>query len=155
MIAFHILVVVVGAYAWLRGGAPERVTGCMFVSALIATDLARTIGPGHFRQVEFGIAVIDVALVVGVAVVALRADRTWPIWCVAWLIIASMGHLAKGLMPEFLRPAYQMIVSLSAWPTMYLLARGTCNHQKRLHLHGADPCWSRSSRSIAETSPQS
>lgn len=149
-IAFRIALAAAALYAWRRGGAPERWAAAMFVAATIASMLARSRQARFLFRFEPGLLAVDLALLGGLLWLALRADRRWPQWCVAWHVVAVAGHLFKGALPHLTLPVYQVMLSLSSWPTLALLIGGTWRHQKRLAQNGADPSWSTSSKTVRE-----
>jgi hypothetical protein len=144
-ILFNILLLGCWLYALLRGGGPERAvaTGVLvgsILTALVATD------PAHrFRSVELGIFLVDVVALIAFVIVALRAERFWPLWVAALQAIGTAGHAVKLADPHVIRWGYAFVLAFWSYPMLFLIIFGTWRHQKRLKLRGADKSWSSSS----------
>jgi hypothetical protein len=147
---FVALLIVCTAYALLSGGAPERMGASAYALAVAATHLilltraARTQN-AEFQSVELGVLVVDVLLFISFTVLALRANRFWPIWVSALLGLGVLGHLARWLGPDVIPWAYAAILSIWSYPILVIIALGTWNHQTRLARYGVDRSWSSSS----------
>jgi hypothetical protein len=136
-----ILVLCLG-YATLRGGAPERLCAAIFVMAYILSTIAES-GPGvRFEWVEVGVFAVDVAVLLALLALAIRANRFWTLWVAALQIIGTAGHAVKLADPDVMRSGYAIALALWAYPQLLLLVLGTWNHQKRLARYGVDKSWS-------------
>ena len=139
-----ILVLCLG-YAILRGGAPERLCAAIFVMAYILSTIAQS-GPAvRFEWVEVGVFAVDLAVLLALLVLAMRANRFWTLWVAALQIIGTAGHGVKLADPDVMRSGYAIALALWAYPQLLLLVIGTWNHRRRLARNGADPSWSSSS----------
>ncbi|MGY4398785.1 uncharacterized membrane protein (DUF485 family) [Sphingomonas sp. UYAg733] len=142
---FLALLLAACGYAARRGGGPERLTAYAFLVAYILTIVVRSYKPERYLNIETGVFVVDALLFVTVLVIMLRANRVWPIWMSALLLMAVGGHIAKLLDPRVIRTAYQIMLSLWGWPAAILLIVATWLHQRRLTLLGVDASWKGSS----------
>jgi hypothetical protein len=150
---YDILLVACWAYAMLKGGAPERI-GASILLAGSALTFVMVTGPARrFASMEIGILLVDVAALLAFLVLALRAERYWPLWITGLQLIGTAGHVVKLVEPDVIRWAYAFVLAFWAYPMMLLLAVGTWLHQRRLALHGADRSWSTSSARSAPTPP--
>jgi hypothetical protein len=146
---YYALLVACTTYALRRGGPPERigVTILAIGSVLTVTALwmsAILHGRGHiYRSVEIGVLIVDAMVLIGFLVLALRADRYWPMWIVALQILGMSGHLVKFADPAIIPRAYAFIVAIWSYPMIALLVIGTWRHQRRLSRFRADRSWSR------------
>ncbi len=140
---YLILLVIVTGYALLRGGAPERLVAAMILAAVAASAVAISYSSWIFGSREVGLFVVDLVLSAAVVTVALLAERFWPLWLSALLILSVLLQLAIWYAPLYYRVIYLVLHALSAYPTLLLLAVGTRRHQKRLKAHGHDAPWSR------------
>lgn len=143
-LVFLILLVATTAYALILGGAPERIGAALYGGACVFTVIVATAIPYRFRSVELGIFVVDVLLFVGFVLLALRANRFWPIWVSGLLGLGVLGHLAMMLRPQVIAWAYAAILSIWSYPILLLVCVGTAAHRSRLRRNGADPSWTRS-----------
>ncbi len=132
-------------YALALGGGPERIgaaaygTACFSTLALLSTPMA------PFHSIEIGVFVVDVLVFLAFTVLALRADRYWPIWVSALLGLGVLGHLARWAGPDVIPWAYAVILSIWSYPILALIVIGTFNHRRRVARFGADRSWTSSS----------
>jgi hypothetical protein len=84
-------------YAIRCGGAPERIAGWVILATVVADPLLHVVLQPRFREVDPTHVIIDVARFAGLAAVALRANRYWPIWLSAFQLLALGAHLAKAM----------------------------------------------------------
>lgn len=139
---FDVLIFVSSGYALLRGGAPERIVGAALPIAYGATLLSYAELSVRFDRVETGVLVVDAVLLVILTMVALRADRAWPI-LLAGLQLATVGaHLVKLDDVGVTRVAYALAMAVWSYPMLFALAWGTRRHRLRLRANGADQDWS-------------
>jgi hypothetical protein len=94
--------------------------------------------------VEFGVFLVDVAALAAFVILALRADRYWPLWIAGLQIIGTAGHAVKLMDPGVIRTAYAFILAFWSYPMLLLIVLGTWRHQQRLAKFGADRSWSSS-----------
>jgi hypothetical protein len=132
-------------YAMLRGGAPERIGISILGVGSILTVVAVSAPAMRFGSVEIGIFLVDFAALVGFLLLALRAERWWPLWVTSLQAIGTAAHAVKLTDPEVIRWAYAFALAFWSYPMLFLLALGTWNHQRRLARFGVDRSWSSSS----------
>jgi hypothetical protein len=84
-------------YAIRCGGTPERVVGWILVATILADPLLHVVLRPRFQEVDPTHVIVDVARFAGLAAVALRANRYWPIWLSAFQLLALAAHLAKAM----------------------------------------------------------
>ncbi|MFV0622790.1 hypothetical protein ACBY01_02090 [Sphingomonas sp. ac-8] len=143
VILFNLLHLLATAYAVGRGGAPERFAGMALLLATLATRVAQRQFPARFASVEWGVFGVDLVLLVALLVIALFADRFWPLWVTALHGLGTCSHFVKLLDLEVLRTAYATLSAVWSYPILILLVSGTVRHQQRLRRAGSDPDWSR------------
>lgn len=139
---YSLLLVATVLYALWRGGAPERAVALLILIAVIASALSLNTTAKVFGSREVGVFAIDIALGAAVIVVALKAERFWPLWLSALLILSVLLELAIWYAPYYYRAIYLILHASSAYPTLMLLALGTMRHRHRLKRFGRDPAWS-------------
>lgn len=121
--AFFIIfaVLVFGAFglAWWRGGAPERVVATLYAAAWLITLVVDPADGARWWSIEVQFVVIDIVLLIALVLVALRANRYWPMWAASLQIMILLAHVAKGLNPNLFRFVY--MVMTTSWPVFQLL----------------------------------
>ena len=142
---FTALMLACCAYAFAGGGAPERIGAAIFLIGSVLTYVTLEISPIDFRGVEVGVFIIDVVTFAVFILLAVRANRFWPLWMSALLGLGVVGHLAMLLQPHVIPWAYAVVLSIWSYPILLLIATGTHCHQRRLKGNGADPSWTPSS----------
>jgi hypothetical protein len=140
---FLVLLVACCAYAFVRGGAPERMGMAIYAAGSVLTYAAVSAPPIRFKGVEVGVFIIDVCVLASFILLALRANRFWPIWVSALQGLGVLGSLAMLVHPRVIPWAYAVVLSIWSYPILLLMAAGTHGHQRRLIRNGADPSWTR------------
>ena len=153
VIIFNLCLVAVCGYALVRGGAPERIVAALLLLAAGATYVAQAQDSLVFHDVEFDILLIDLALLAGLVLVALHADRFWPLWMIGFHGVTVMVHAAKAFQPDLVPLMYGMAVGKLAYPVLAILAIGTWRHRTRARRFGADRSWSGFSTSSRPVMP--
>lgn len=130
-------------YAEWRGGPPERIGAAILtVGSLLTFAALLSERAAVYRSLEVGVFLVDVATFLAFLVLALRADRLWPLCITALQIVGTAGHAVKLVDPQVLPYAYAFALRLWGYPMILLLVVGTWNHQKRLAKFGVDKSWS-------------
>jgi hypothetical protein len=146
---YYALLLGCSIYTLRRGGAPERIgVAILGIGSLLSSvAIERSVilyGLVHvYRSVEIGVLIVDAMVLIAFMLLALRADRFWPLWIVACHILGTAGHFVKFADPDIIPRAYAFIVAIWSYPMMALLLIGTWRHQRRLSRFGADRAWSR------------
>jgi hypothetical protein len=124
-------------YALVKGGRPERI-GAAVVAAGSVLCLALVLGRAdRYKSVEIGVLLVDIALFAIFTLLALRADRFWPIWASALAGLGVLGHLGRWYLgPDIGRGAYVISIVLWSYPILMLIAIGTLNHHRRVAREG-------------------
>jgi hypothetical protein len=139
---FDVLLLICCGCAFYWGGAPERIGAAIYLAGVLLTDVAASAAARRFSSVEVGILIVDVTMLVALLILALRAERFWPIWVTALQAIAAAGHAVKLVDPHVIRWAYAFVLAIWSYPMLLLLVLGTWNHQRRLARTGVDRSWS-------------
>ena len=153
-LVYLVLLAACCVYVAMRGGAPEYVGGIVIgVGSLLTFAALMPSTATLYRSVEVGVFLVDVAALLAFLVLALRAERLWPLCVTALQVIGIAGHAVKLVDPQILPTAYAFALRFWGYPMMLLLVLGTWNHQKRLARFGVDKSWSSSSRRSAPRPP--
>ena len=134
---FRILLVLVALYALLRGKRDERQVGLIFVVGVIATELVLPAPALRFAGVETHLMLVDVAVFLGFAWVALRSERFWPLWIAGLQLTAIFGHVLKAVEVDLFSRAYAAALVFWAYPMLLILAIGTWRGGRRRANEGA------------------
>jgi hypothetical protein len=144
---FIIFIVAIVSYALARGAAPERATASAFILAAVGSlSVGFLHMPGQFQSVPLRLFIVDGLLLVGMTVIAIRANRWWPIPVAGCQLIAVLVHAGKLLDPAMIPNGYAFLVKISSWPMVALLGYGTWAHRTRLRRGIIIPGWKPSSR---------
>ena len=152
-LVFYALLAGCCIYVARRGDAPEWIGASIIVVGSLLTLIALSSAATIYRSVEVGVLVVDVAALVAFLVLALRAERLWPLCVVALQLIGTAGHAVKLVDSQILPLAYAFALRFWGYPMMMLLVVGTWNHQRRLAKFGVDKSWSSSSGRSATPPP--
>ncbi|WP_242096239.1 hypothetical protein [Sphingomonas sp. CROZ-RG-20F-R02-07] len=142
VLAFNAFAIGASAYAFAKGGAPERIAGASLLAASMLTRLVRDSGPTGYVHPQLGVLAVDMTLLSVLVVLALYADRFWPFWIVALHALGTTAHVVKAIDPSVLRLAYAILVQAWAYPITVILIVATVRHRRRLLQNGRDPDWS-------------
>jgi hypothetical protein len=142
---FTALMLACCGYAFIEGGAPERIGAAIFLIGSVLTYVSLETSPIRFRGVEVGVFIIDFVSFVAFVLLAIRANRFWPIWVSALVGLGLVGHLAMLVHPHVIPWAYAVVLSMWSYPMLLVMTAGTYAHRRRLIRNGADRSWTRSS----------
>lgn len=135
-----LLAVAAGAFRW--GGRPERIIAAMIVAAA-ATNLALGVPAARYRFVDYAQLIVDGLLFLGTLVVALRANRFWPLWLVALELVALGVHGVRAYDPYIVPILYARLTAQIIYPMLVVLALGVWHFQRRVRREGRPPAdWS-------------
>ncbi|WP_347301919.1 hypothetical protein V5740_07710 [Croceibacterium sp. TMG7-5b_MA50] len=125
-----------------RGGGPERVAGALLLAVFVADEVrAAVFGPLRFLGFEpyqFAVNALELAVF---TVLAIRANRVWPLVAAALMLTAVLGHLAAWIVPSGMTLAYWIMVEPPTLLVIITLACGTAAHWRRQRRIGPYPDW--------------
>ena len=124
-----VVVVLVCGWALWRGGRDERATA---VALVLATVLSPLVQHRNWVDPEYGVLVVDLALLVFLMWLALRSDRYWPMFAAAFHLLGVVTHIA--IMVDHGVRAWAYITGLVIWSYLVFaaLAVGTWIHRRDL-----------------------
>jgi DNA-binding CsgD family transcriptional regulator/uncharacterized membrane protein YhaH (DUF805 family) len=135
------LIVFAVLYALIRGGAPERIAAAMTVVGTFLIFVALWTAPLRLGGIDISAPVLDSAGLLAFLLLALRANRFWPIWLTALNGLGLITHIILRINPTIDPGAYGLVGAISTPFFSLILFVGTRNHQLRLRHYGADPAW--------------
>ncbi|RST30626.1 hypothetical protein HMF7854_07090 [Sphingomonas ginkgonis] len=142
IIAFLVALGFCSIYAFSAGAGPERVAIVAQLGALLMSFSAGFVRiSGGFSSLPAGLAVADLALGAALVVLALWANRFWPIALAGLQVATILAHIAKSIFPPLPAAGYAILVTVWAWPMLAVTAVGIMNHRRRVLLHGAERDW--------------
>jgi len=110
--------------AWRWGSTTELLVALLY---LAATDFQKALtGPAGVRFVHFepAVATIDIAVLIGLAVLAHRGPRPWIICSAALQFIGCLAHVAKAIQPTMPALVYEILMGSTGYPLLLLLWLG-------------------------------
>jgi hypothetical protein len=151
---YYVLTVLCWMYALVRGGLPEKIGASILTVGSVLSVAAISGWPVRYGSLELGVFLVDLATLAGFLVLALRAERYWPLWLTALQIIGIAAHAVKLLDPGVIGRAYAFAMQFWGYPMWLMIALGTYRHQQRLVRNGVDPSWSTFSARSARVPPR-
>jgi hypothetical protein len=131
--AFRLFLALVVLYALLRGSRDERHVALICLVGTVLTTLVLSPLAERFATVERPVMLVDLAVLAGFIVVALRSERFWPLWVAGLQLTTIMGHVVKEVDLALLPRAYGAALNFWAYPIVLILAIGTWRTQRRLN----------------------
>ena len=131
-VIFRTLLIGSCGYAFWRGRSDERIVALVCLGATLASRLAFSPLAVRYTSVEFGLLLIDLAVLASFIFVALRSQRFWPLWIAGLQLTTSMAHVMKAIDEHLLPIAYGAAIALWSYPILIILAIGTWRGHRRL-----------------------
>ena len=128
---FWVLLLVTCGYALWRGRKYEQLSALTFITASIASVLARSPVHERYLGVEYSDLIIDSFVLAITVAIALRSDRFWPLWVAGLQLTISMSHLLKWIQPDLLPLAYAAAERFWSYPTLVILFVGAWRQHRR------------------------
>lgn len=132
-----------------RGGGPEKSVAAILVAMQAVDRIYHLIATGgssmwivsDYTAIDLGHLVIDSASLIGFAVVALRANRIYPLWIGGFQLIMVLSHFGRELAAS-VHPFAYAVASYSPFylQTMFLLI-GLVLHLRRQKVWGSYRSW--------------
>jgi hypothetical protein len=129
------LTLAVLAFAWSRGGKPERYVATIYF-AVVFSGIARWLVTGHWSEAgyvslqTFRFAV-DLCAFLGVTAVALAYDRWWVLWVGSAQLIAVVSHLLRAASMPLEPIVYAVMERWPVWLALVITGLGTLVHYRR------------------------
>lgn len=144
-LAFVALLLLSTGFAAWKGGPPERIAASLYWLAWLTTLVANPVATERWRNIEIAYFLIDLCLLLALTVLALRANRNWPMAAASLQLIIVTGHVAKLIDPQLLGSAYAIMSVFWPYLQLLILAGGTWAHWRRTTTQGDVATWSSSS----------
>ncbi|MBX7489834.1 hypothetical protein K3177_15100 [Qipengyuania sp. GH25] len=139
----HILLVLLAVAAWRYGAAPERLCTAILMGILWLGDVGNhwlfDTSP-RFTAVETGHLVLDLTAFAGLLVIAVMANRLYPLWLAGLQGLVVLTHFAQGLTAS--APLADSILSIAPfYGLIAILAGGIFAHRRRKRQFGSYAVW--------------
>jgi hypothetical protein len=128
---YHSVLIVVCAYAFLRGQRDERFAAVICIVATIATRLFLSPLTERYSGVETGVFVVDLLTLTGFTYIALRSDRFWPLWVAGLQLTTILAHAMKAVDFELVPKIYAAAARFWVYPIFLIIVIGTWRTQHR------------------------
>lgn len=118
---------IISLLAIARGGAPERWVALILLLTALG-DLAFVLTAGQLVSRDIRILVLDCALAIAITIIALHAERYWPMLIAAFLIVGAELQIGVWLAPVHEQQVFKVAHAASAYPVLLTLLVGTLRH---------------------------
>jgi hypothetical protein len=129
-ILFWILLFLIFAFAWWRGGTEERIAASVCVLATVVTHFVASPLASRYSNVESGLLAIDLGVLFAFVAIALYSSRFWPLWTAGFQLTVSMSHVLKGVDLDLLPRAYAAAAVFWSYPILFVIVVGTWRARK-------------------------
>ena len=118
-------------YALLRGRKYERLTAIICVMASAVSGLLRAPLHERYVHVESGDLLVDLVVLGGFVVIALRSDRFWPLWVAGLQLTTGLSHLLRAIDTSLIPRAYATAERFWSYPILIILLVGAWRSHRR------------------------
>lgn len=120
--------------AWRWGGRDEQFAAFGFAAATLASNL---VNQHLYAAPEVGVLAVDLGLLAGLFVLALKSDRFWPMYAAAFQFVGTIVHVASFTEQGDFAWAYAVGLIFWSYAVMAALMAGTWLEGRwRRALHG-------------------
>jgi hypothetical protein len=128
-------------YAIYAGGKPERTAMLAQLVAFLLSLAAISFGSIPVRGLPIGLALVDFALALALSLLAMKANRLWPIVLAGMQVATIFAHFARLMAFPLPAAGYIIFVQFWSWPMLMVTAVGIYKHQSRTRNFGEEPDW--------------
>ena len=138
------LSVFLAALRW--GAAPEKASGICLIMLPVGELLYHgLLGPEYQTDsTDFGHLAMSGTIATGFLAISLIANRIYPLWLVAFQLVAVIGHFVRIPLQHLSGEAYQILVIVPSFLQIVTLAIGIFRHHRRKAIFGVYRSWRRS-----------
>ncbi len=128
---------------WWLGGAPERVAVAILAVWGVAdvTYGLAVRGPALPAHFDPYIATTDLLEFVAIAVLAMRANRVWPLFAAGAQLVCLGAHLAIAVLPLERGFTYFVMTQGTGYLQLFCPLAGAIAHHVRQRVYGSYPDW--------------
>ena len=121
--------VIACGYALWKGGKPERIGGAAMLLAWIVQPFA--VDTNAWLNPQYAAFATDVPLLAVLVWLALRGDRWWPMWAVAFHFLGMVMAIIIVVDPRVRPLAYMTALGMWSYLTVIALVVGTWREARR------------------------
>ena len=143
---FDTMCAAICAFAFIRGGMPERRGAAVNLLAVGATAVLRSLDSRHLVPADLGIFAIDACVAGGFFWLGATTIRFWPIWAAGFAVADLFMSVCGALLPRVPLFAYHTGLGIYAYLALGALALGTLRlvPDAEPHIrHGSRRSWTR------------
>lgn len=142
--AQHFAAFLLAGAAWRWGGAPERwLSGAFIATMVLPVYVLQWTNPGGslddpsflFRMTIDGLAALIFILI------ALKANRNYPLWIAGFQLVALGAYLVKAVVPDVSPLALVILIVGPSYCQLLLLIAGFVRHVRRERRFGPYRAW--------------
>lgn len=145
LIQWLLLLVFVLLALW-QGAKPERHFALVFIGMFSLDRLYHLIfGRGQFfLNADLGHLLIDTIALAAFVVIALRANRVYPIWLASFQLMTIVSHIVRAASPAIEHGAYAILVFAPSYLEVLVFGLGITAHIRRQAKRGPHRPWQNS-----------
>ena len=128
---YYAVLLIVTAYAFIRGRTDERMVAAICVIASIASVAVISPLSSRYSHMEEGVFLVDFATFVAFTFVALRSERFWPLWVAGLQLTTLMSHAFKLGRLDLMPQAYAAAARFWVYPIFVIIVIGTWRSYRR------------------------
>ena len=140
----YISSLLLGLAMWRWGGGPERGIAILFCGVLMAPLISfRLFGSGSMIFGNFAMLYVglDTIALIGFVLIALNANRNYPLWVAGLQLVAVCAHMVRGFADAVSPLAYVILAIGPSYGQLTLMLIGLLRHRWRLRRFGAYRDW--------------
>jgi hypothetical protein len=129
--------------AYWKGASPERQAALVFVSMFVFDRSYHWVfGPGVFiLRANLGHIMIDAAALAAFVIVALRANRLYPLWLASFQLMIIVSHIVRAINPAMLNGVYGILAFVPSYLEVLAFGTGILAHIRRQARFGQYRSW--------------
>lgn len=129
------------AIAMMKGKSPER-TGAAILLGMAPLQIAlRAAFPLQYDNVDPATLLTDSVAAVAFLLLALHANRIWPLWTCSLQLIVLVGHMVRYLDIAAPPGAYAVMIKAPTYLQCLILIGGTYRSRQIARATGSYPSW--------------
>ena len=142
LIQWLLLSVFVLLAVW-RGGGPERQFALVFIGMFCFDRLYHLLfGRGQFLlRADLGHILIDTIALAAFVLIALRANRFYPLWLASFQLMTIVSHIVRAVSPAVEHGAYAILVYAPSYLEVLVFGLGVMLHIRRRAKYGPYRSW--------------
>jgi nicotinamide riboside transporter PnuC len=130
-LTYFVVLALVCAYAFYRGQAESRIAAVICVVASIASVIVMSPLAGRYSGLESGVMLVDLGVLIGFTVIALRSERFWPLWVAGLQLTTIIAHLFKVADLDLIPHVYAAAARFWVYPIFLIIVIGTWRSHQR------------------------